>query len=119
MADLLDRAILPGGWSYPPEFVEFAKASPRNLEPWFVLKGKRLRDRYDDLRRRYPDRQLVPFARRQDNDDVAAWEGAAGGRVTIVHDFAEPGWEQREWLPTFTDWLHRAERDHEDWIALS
>lgn len=40
----------------------------------------------------YPGRSLVPFACRQDNDDVACWDLDQGrGRVVIVHDFKSPG----------------------------
>jgi hypothetical protein len=50
----------------------------------------------------------VPFARRQDNDDVACWD-SDGHDVAVVHDFATPGWEQRgHRFPNFTAWLRKA-----------
>jgi hypothetical protein len=69
-------------------------------------------DRSNGLKERYPDRKLVPFARRQDNDDVACWDLAkGGGTVTIIHDYASPGWEQRDEFSGFNDWLRRAIED--------
>jgi hypothetical protein len=65
-----------------------------NLEPWWIITGDLLRDRHVELLRRYPQRALVPFARRQDNDDVACWD-VSTGKVIVIHDFASPGSETR------------------------
>ena len=69
-----------------------------------------MRDRFLGLRNRYPDRLLVPFAVRQDNDDVACWD-IDQGNVAVVHDFASPGWERRGEFPGFYDWLRQAIED--------
>lgn len=61
--------------------------------------------------RGYPERALVPFARRQDNDDVACWEAGQGEQVFIVHDYASPGWERRGVYPNFYVWLRQAVED--------
>jgi hypothetical protein len=53
---------------------------------------------------------LVPFAVRQDCDDVACFEPDHPG-VAIVQDFASPGFEQRDRLPDFDSWLRRAIED--------
>ncbi len=60
------------------------------------------------LNKRYPTRQLVPFAKRSDNDDVAWFEMGKPGSVEIIHDFADPGWEQRAEYPSFWDWFKEA-----------
>ena len=57
-----------------------------NIEPWWIIDGDRLRNRFAGLRERYRERSLVPFAIRQDNDDVACWDTIVGN-VAIVHDF--------------------------------
>ena len=82
MADLLSLADLPDGFSYPPEFVRVVELGLTNLEPWWIMSGGPLRDRHAGLARRYPQRVLVPFARRQDNDDVACWDVL--GRTLVV-----------------------------------
>jgi hypothetical protein len=51
--------------------------------------------------KRYPDRELVLFAVRQDNDDVACWD-LDQGNVAVVHDFSSPGFERRAEYPGST-----------------
>ena len=57
--------------------------------------------RFRGLQKRYPGRRLYPFARRDDNDDVACFEDDDNSLGNIIHDFADIGWEQREVVPTF------------------
>ena len=110
MADLLSLADLQDGFSYPPEFVRVVELGLTNLEPWWIMSGGPLRDRHAGLARRYPQRVLVPFARRQDNDDVACWD-VLGRTLVVVHDFAAPGSEDRDRYPDFYSWLRRAVED--------
>ena len=107
MADLLTVEDLPEGFWYPPEFTRVVELELTDLEPWLILDGKRLRMRCAGLRERYPERSLVPFAIRRDNDDVACWD-AVTGDVVIVHDFASPGWEQRARFAGFNPWFRQA-----------
>lgn len=39
---------------------------------------------------------VIPFARRDDNDDIACFEVGKGKSVQIIHDFASEGFEQRK-----------------------
>ena len=110
MADLLSTDDLPERFEYPPEFVRVVELGLTNIEPWWIIDGDRLRDRFVGLRERYRERSLVPFAVRQDNDDVACWDTAAGN-VVIVHDFAAPGFEQRSELRDFYAWFRQAVED--------
>lgn len=114
MADLLSIGDLPGGFEYPREFVRVVELGLTNLEPWWIIEGDLLRERFLGLQQRYGSRCLVPFATRQDNDDVACWD-AGNGKVVIVHDFASPGYEQRAELPDFYSWFRQA---IEDFIAF-
>jgi hypothetical protein len=116
MTYLIPEVDLPQGFRYPADFIDFLRRPPPDLKPWFLLEGAMLRDRYTGLQKRYPQGVLVPFARRQDNDDVAAWDGEQGWRVVIVHDFASPGWEKRVSLATFSKWLELAANDHDDFV---
>lgn len=110
--ELLERTDLPEGFTYPREFIRIIELGLSNLEPWQVMSGYFLVERSRGLRERYPDRILVPFARRQDNDDVACWDLKLGEeRVAIVHDFASPGWERRAEFAGFNDWLRQAIED--------
>ncbi|MEV0638654.1 hypothetical protein AB0I77_27680 [Streptomyces sp. NPDC050619] len=101
---------LPEGFDYPAEFIRVVELGLTDLEPWWIFDGDQLRRRAIGLRDRYPERRLVPFARRQDNDDVACWD-LARGDVVVIHDLASPGWEQRERFPDFNAWLRQAVED--------
>ena len=107
--DLLDE--LPDGFAYPPQFMRAIQLGLTCLEPWWILQGEHLRAQHSGLGARYPLRVLVPFASRQDCDDVACWDLDRGGRVSIVHDFASPGWEQVNELDDFDSWLRVAIED--------
>ena len=111
MALLLDVNSLPAGFEYPRQFIRVVELGLIDLEPWHILEGEHLFDQDRGLKDRYPTRVLVPFAERQDNDDVACWEPYTGDRVVIVHDFASPGWESRETFATFYDWFRQAVED--------
>ncbi|MGY3676572.1 hypothetical protein [Streptomyces sp. TE33382] len=110
MAELLTSADLPEGFEYPAEFIRVVELRLTNLEPWWIFDGGLLRRRAVGLRERYPERRLVPFARREDTDDVACWD-LAQGDVAVIHDMASPGWEQRERFPDFNAWLRQAIED--------
>jgi len=107
MTELLPGSLLPAGFEYPGLFCRVVELRVIQLEPWFVLDGDLLRERREGMAQRYPTRDLVPFARREDNDDVACWDGISDV-VYVVHDFASPGYEQRDELPNFAAWLRRA-----------
>lgn len=105
---MLEADLLPDGFSYPKQYLRFLKTGASELLPWYFLGAENLKKKYQGLRNRFNKRALVPFAVRDDNDDVACWEAGHGERVFIVHDFAGPGWEQREEFPDFNAWLYSA-----------
>lgn len=86
-----------------------------NIAPWEVLLGDDYLVRYESLKANYPNRNLVPFARRQDNDDIACWEKGKGEKIYTVHNFASSGWENGKVYDTFWDWFRDAIEDLIDW----
>lgn len=103
---LLLKESLPKGFTYPPEFLFLVDSRIVFFPPWQLLFEKWTHVRYIGLRERYPHRQLVPFARRFNSDDVACWEGGNNQQVVIVHDHASSGWEDRgERYPSFWSWF--------------
>lgn len=52
--------------------------------------------RIKGLQQRYPHRKLIPFARREDNDDIACFEVGKKDNVQIIHDFSSEGYEQKK-----------------------
>jgi hypothetical protein len=109
--DLLDEKERPRGFEYPEHFLRAVRLGLVNLEPWYFLEGRPLRQALTGLRERYPARQLVPFARRQDNDDLACWDLTQAGTIVMIHDFASPGWEERRRYEGFWAWFRAAVED--------
>jgi hypothetical protein len=113
MADLLTSAELPQGFVYPNNLVRAIDLGLKDFDLWWIFEGDLLRGRLSGLKKRYPTRRLVPFAKRQDNDDIACFD-LDNGKISVIHDFASPGWEQRgegRIFDTFEDWLRQAIED--------
>ncbi len=109
--DLLSDDELPTGFTYPRQFIHIAELGLLDLEPWYVLQSNALRQAKAGLASRYPERNLVPFARRQDNDDIACWCAPDSQQIFVIHDFASAGWEERAIFPKFYDWFRQAIED--------
>ena len=82
------------------------------------------------MSQRYPDRKYIPFARRDDCDDIACFEYGKGDAVFIVHDYASAGFEEHKrydniwgWFKDAIDELTIDENGHckylETWIFCS
>lgn len=111
MINLLNDEELPPGVRYPAALRRLVARGLQNLEPWYVFDASQARERMHGLGRRFPTRTLLPFARREDNDDVACFDSQMPDEVVIVHDFSSQGWEQREVLPSFYSWVRKAVDD--------
>lgn len=105
---LLDKEILPDWFSYPENFLRIVDQGLLDFDPWIILTGDRLNSRYEGIKSRYPDRQVIPFAMKDGTDDVACWEINSGDTISIIHDYASSGWESREQFDDFWEWLRNA-----------
>ena len=111
---LLPESKMPNWFTYPSDFVSAVEDGLLDVGPWQILTRTWLVVRLDGLRKRFPNRSLVPFARRLDNDDIACWQKGTGAKVYLIHDFAAPGWEAQEQYPSFKDWLAAARAEESD-----
>ena len=108
---LLPDPEKPSWFSYPDAFRRFAESGISRFPPWRLLEPEHVLGRMNGLRERFPGRTLLPFALRLDCDDVACWERDRGQAVVIIHDFADPGWEQVGEFENFWDWFRSAVED--------
>lgn len=115
MPELLSVGDLPPGFEYPRLFLRVAEHGLLDLEPWHVLSGELLRLRARALASQYGRRTLVPFAYRQDNDDVACWESARTEFPVIVIDPSESPPLEIESFADFGHWFRRAIEDFIGW----
>jgi len=109
MSELLSEK--PSWFDYPSSFLRTVDLRLTNLEPWEVLFDDKLQQRFEGLQERYPSRNLVPFAVRVDNDDVACWDECEPNKVVIVHDYASEGYEKRGEFADFWLWFKSAVDD--------
>jgi hypothetical protein len=116
--DLMEKKDLPYGFEYPESIKKVAVLGLVNICPWSILDAERAKVRLNGLKSRYPNRKLIPFAERQDNDDIACFELGKGEEVQQIHDFAVPGWEQIEVLKDFIEWFKLALDDMNYWGEL-
>ena len=108
MKKLLNKNEVPEWFNYSPGFLRIVDQKLLDFDPWIILVGDQLRTRYDGIKDRYPDRDLIPFARREDCDDVACWDFKFRDKVVVIHDFSSSGFEGRDIYDSFWDWLRSA-----------
>ncbi len=118
----LKEDVLKPQFSYPSSFESFVNDKADLSEPWDFFSSKDELDfSFKGLNDRYPERVLVPFARRTDNDDFACFDGSdfsGDPKVIIIHDWASPGWENHGEFDNFLEWLEFAKEQSEEWKSL-
>ena len=90
---------------YPAEFIKIIELNLVDFEMWYLMSNEQIDIRIKGLKSRYPSRNLIPFARR---DDIACFEIGKGNRVQVIHDFAGEDFEQRKEYECFWDWFRDA-----------
>lgn len=105
MLKLIKKNNLPEKFEYPEAIHKLLECNLINFDVWYFMDGIDAKLRLDGLRERYPNRNLIPFARRGDCDDIACFEVGQGEKVYVIHDFASNGYEQREQFDSIWDWL--------------
>lgn len=101
----------PDWVEYPEAYIQLIKDVKDEFLPWYLMDEEQLIVRYHGLQKRYPRRNLFPFARQDLNDDVACWEKGKPGKVILIHDFASAGYEDKMEFDSFKDWYQFALRN--------
>lgn len=99
--------LLPKGFQYPESYKNIVNGLLPDINPWMFF-SKYLDFRFKGLKERYPNRIIVPFARRGDTDDVACFEAeipSDNPSVINIHDWADAGYEGRRRCKDFSEWL--------------
>jgi hypothetical protein len=94
----------------PDELIRITSQGLSNLSPWHVMPRELAKKRMKGLRERYRT-QYVPFARRQDNDDLACIDPGQPEAVVVIHDFSTEGAEHVAAYETFWSWFRAAIED--------
>jgi hypothetical protein len=118
---LFSREQLPPGFRYPELFLKTIEGSEHpDIEPWWFLCVQETTALFwlRSLKEQYPSRTLVPFAKIEDSDDVACFDGcdvSGNPLVKYVHAFASIGWEDRGETRDFASWLLEARELSKEW----
>lgn len=105
---ILSNSELPSAFRYPDSFLKVIDMNLVDLKPWHIIDAENARLRLKGLRTRYPNRVLIPFAERYDNDDVACFTTEDESIVHVIHDFASSGYEERSQYNDFWLWFRAA-----------
>lgn len=98
-------------FEYPDAYEKLLELKLFDFDVWYLIPQEQAERRLLALQERYPNRKLIPFARRDDNDDIACFEVGKENRVQIIHDFASLGFEQREELQDLWEWVENAVKE--------
>lgn len=102
---------LEKGFQFPIEFLEIVNQEViLDLDPWWFLCEFEKFAKYwlFEMKKQYPTRNLIPFAKLSYSDDIVCFDGddtSGDPKVFYVHTFASAGWEDRGYTDNFTEWL--------------
>lgn len=115
---LVKLSSLPDWFTYPTQLVCLVGSGKTNLTPWHIMEDAQVLAVRMRLQNDY-HRDLVPFAYRQDNDDIACFEKGYTESVLVIHIGASPGWENEGSYSSFDEWFKDVELDMRNWGATS
>lgn len=95
-------------FKYPTSYLKILALNLVDFEFWYFMSEEQIEIRIKGLMKRYPNRKLIPFARRDDCDDIACFELGKKDAVQIIHDFASSGYEQKKEYKDFWSWFRHA-----------
>ena len=109
---LPSRDRLPEGFNLPPAYVDVVRSGHLpDIEPWWWLciRKQSYDFWFEKLKEQFPDRILVPFAKMEDSDDLACFDGGCqigSPKVLYIHAYTTSGWEHRGEESDFDAWLN-------------
>lgn len=111
---LYEKNELPDGFKYPEDYIEIINMDIiPDIEPWsFICEFQESSSFWMmEVKTKYPNRELVPFAKVNYSDDIACFDGtdqSGHPKVYYIHAFASSGWEDRGYTDNFDGWLEMA-----------
>ena len=106
---------------YPKGFINTTSITPPiDIEPWWFITFEEgdFNSWYHTLKKLYPKRKLIPFAKFNANDDIACFDGndnSGNPKVLIIHAYASEDWEHHGSYNDFNEWLNKAIKTHQEW----
>ena len=104
-------------FEYPESFEKIVELNLVDFDIWHLLDSDWAAKLYQGMQTRYPNRKLIPFAKRSDCDDTACFEIGKGGTVQLIHDFADRLGAGVKNSPIRWAWLAQAVNDRSNTIG--
>ena len=96
-------------WVKPTkEFLQLLKEDSEEILPWFFCDEKAIYSANLALKNNYRNRELFVFAHRDDSDLIAFFEKSKPGKVVLVYNFDDPGYEAGPEFVSFEAWYEYA-----------
>lgn len=108
MVNLSNFYIDEINFEYPESYEKLIDLGLVNFDIWFLMEKEQATSIFSGMQERYPNRKLIPFAKRADNDDTACFEVGKKNKIQLIHDFATEGFEQRGELEDLWEWVKSA-----------
>jgi len=107
---LFEDYPLPVGFRFPESYLFLLEKRPPDIEPWeWLASYKELSISWMNIiKKQFPYRTVIPFAKRDDSDDVSCFDGtdtSGNPKIIFIHTFCSPGSENRGEANNFDDWL--------------
>jgi len=120
---VLSKIAQDNGFEFPLGYKRVFELGLTNLEPWYFLDDKEYQLVEKGINERFPKRQVIPFARRKDCDDVACFVVKSDSHnkenVLIIHDYASSGYEVDKVCRNFWDWFKLTIEEMIEWTETS
>lgn len=98
-------------WVKPTKkFLQFLKEDSDETLPWLFCDESVIYAANVALKVNYHNRDLFVFAHREDGDEIACFEKSKPGKVVIVYNFDDPGYEAGPEFVSFEDWYEYARK---------
>lgn len=95
-------------YNYPQGYIKLKELHLIDFEYWYFIPDNQVDKRFMGMKERFPNRKYIPFARRDDCDDIACFESGKGETVFIIHDYASNGYEERKRYNDIWEWVRDA-----------
>ncbi len=111
----LSNSLASEGAHVPSAFSRWLAAGEQEFGGWYLLAERGGAANRDKLTQLYPSRDILPFARRRDRDDVACLVRSdpehPRGSVVVIHEDAMPGYEVEAVFASLTEWFEQARNE--------
>lgn len=95
-------------FKYPDELERLISLKLINFDLWYLMTREQSTVIQEQLKRQCSSTELIPFARRGDNEDIACFEVRNNKRVVVLKNCEYLGYRPRQEFGSIWDWFRDA-----------